>query len=56
MMVVSINHRLDVFGFLYLGVSSAEPTGDVSMLAIVQALRWVRENIARFGGEPERVR
>jgi para-nitrobenzyl esterase len=55
--VVSINHRLNVFGFLYLGESD-DPnarTGNVGMLDIVQALRWVRDNIARFGGDPERV-
>ena len=55
--VVSINHRLNVFGFLYLG-STDDPsarTGNVGMLDIVQALRWVRENIARFGGDPENV-
>jgi para-nitrobenzyl esterase len=53
--LVSINHRLNVFGFMYLGDSVSEPTGNVGMLDIVQALRWVRENIARFGGDPERV-
>jgi para-nitrobenzyl esterase len=55
--VVSINHRLNVFGFLYLGESSdpTQRTGNVGMLDIVQALRWVRENIARFGGDPESV-
>jgi len=55
--VVSINHRLNVFGFLYLGESDdpEQRTGNVGMLDIVQALRWVRENIARFGGDPKRV-
>lgn len=55
--VVSINHRLNVFGFLYLGEASdpAQRTGNVGMLDIVQALRWVRENIARFGGDPDNV-
>ncbi len=55
--VVSINHRLNVFGFLYLGASDdpAQRTGNAGMLDIVLALRWVRENIARFGGDPDRV-
>lgn len=54
--VVSINHRLNVFGFLYLGEGGAsEPTGNVGMLDIVQALRWVRDNIERFGGDPHNV-
>jgi para-nitrobenzyl esterase len=55
--VVSINHRLNVFGFLYLGepAAAAERTGNVGMLDIVEALRWVRDNIARFGGDPEQV-
>lgn len=55
--VVSINHRLNVFGFLYLGESDdpAQRTGNVGMLDIVLALRWVKENISRFGGSPDRV-
>jgi para-nitrobenzyl esterase len=56
--VVSINHRLNVFGFLYLGEAGNEPsarTGNAGMLDIVEALRWVRDNIARFGGDPDRV-
>lgn len=50
--VVSINHRLNVFGFLSTGESNAR-TGNAGMLDIVQALRWVRENIENFGGDPE---
>ncbi len=55
--VVTINHRLNVFGFLYLGPSTeaSERTGNVGMLDIVQALEWVRDNIAQFGGDPNRV-
>ncbi|HET8931841.1 MAG TPA: carboxylesterase/lipase family protein [Polyangiales bacterium] len=53
--LVSINHRLNIFGFMDLGDAASEPTGNVGMLDIVQALQWVRENIARFGGDPDRV-
>jgi para-nitrobenzyl esterase len=49
--VVSLNHRLNGFGYLDLGTGAA----DVGQLDIVQALRWVQANIARFGGDPENV-
>jgi para-nitrobenzyl esterase len=56
--VVTINHRLNVMGFTYWGdIGGAEfaNTGNVGMLDIVQALKWVRENIENFGGDPGRV-
>jgi para-nitrobenzyl esterase len=56
--VVSINHRLNVLGFTYLGGlggEAFEQSGDVGMLDIVQALKWVRENIEQFGGDPNTV-
>ena len=56
--VVSINHRLNVLGFTYLGElvgPDLAQSGDAGMLDIVHALRWVRANIARFGGDPRRV-
>jgi len=56
--VVSINHRLNVLGFTYLeelGGSEFAGSGDAGMLDIVQALRWVRDNIAEFGGDPGNV-
>jgi para-nitrobenzyl esterase len=59
--VVSINHRLNVLGFTYLGdlVSGGGPelgvSGDVGMLDIVHALKWVRANIAEFGGDQDTV-
>jgi len=57
--VVTINHRLGAFGYLHL-VDSGAPaafaqSGSVGMLDIVAALRWVRENITAFGGDPSRV-
>lgn len=56
--VVTINHRLNVMGFLYLGeLGGAEfaNTGNVGMLDVVHALKWVRDNIENFGGDPNRV-
>jgi para-nitrobenzyl esterase len=56
--VVTINHRLNVLGFTYLaefGGSDFAQSGDVGMLDIVQALRWVRNNIEQFGGDPNTV-
>jgi para-nitrobenzyl esterase len=56
--VVGVNHRLNAFGYLYLGKIGGEryaDSGNVGMLDIVLALRWVRENIAQFGGDPENV-
>ncbi len=56
--VVSLNHRLNVFGFLHLQDAIGDEVqfaGHAGMLDIVQALRWVRENIAAFGGDPDQV-
>jgi para-nitrobenzyl esterase len=56
--VVTINHRLNVFGHLYLGEiagSEFQESGNVGMLDIVEALKWVRDNIENFGGDPHRV-
>jgi para-nitrobenzyl esterase len=56
--LVSMNHRLNVFGFLDLSQIGGEPyaqSGNVSMLDLVQALEWVRDNIASFGGDPANV-
>jgi para-nitrobenzyl esterase len=52
--VVTVNHRLGVFGYLHLGeLAGAEyaDSGVAGMLDIVAALRWVRDNIAAFGGD-----
>jgi para-nitrobenzyl esterase len=56
--VVTINHRLNVFGYLYLGEIGGEAfsqSGNVGMLDIVAALEWVRDNIEAFGGDPHNV-
>ena len=58
MVVVTINHRLNVFGFTYLGEAAGSDfalSGGVGMLDIVAALQWVRDNIDRFGGDPNLV-
>jgi para-nitrobenzyl esterase len=55
--VVSINHRLNVFGFLDLSAYGGqyESSGNVGMLDIVASLQWVRDNISNFGGDPDNV-
>ena len=56
--VVTLNHRLNIFGYLFLpellGADFAD-SGHVGMLDIMQALAWVRDNIANFGGDPANV-
>ena len=55
--VVSLNHRLNVLGFLDLSAFGAKyaHSGNLGMLDIVKALEWVRDNIANFGGDPANV-
>lgn len=55
--VVSVNHRLNILGFLDLSAVSPKykESGNVGMLDVVQALEWVRDNITRFGGDPSNV-
>ena len=56
--VVTVNHRLNVFGHLYLGhLGGAEfsESGNAGMLDLVSSLRWVHDNIAEFGGDPANV-
>lgn len=49
--VVTINYRLGAFGFLY----SSGITANVGMLDQVAALKWIRDNIEAFGGDPNSV-
>ena len=56
--VVTHNHRLNLFGYLNLSEIGGERyagSGNVGMLDIVAVLEWVRDNIANFGGDPENV-
>ena len=55
--VVSINHRLNILGFLDLSTvfKKYKYSGNVDMLDAVQALEWVRDNIANFGGDPNNI-
>jgi para-nitrobenzyl esterase len=56
--VATINHRLNVFGHCFLGGVLGEEfaqSGNVGYLDLIASLRWVKENIARFGGDPGNV-
>jgi len=55
--LITVNHRLGAFGFLNLadqGPAFAH-SGAAGMLDIAAALRWVRDNVEGFGGDPNRV-
>ena len=56
--VVTLNHRLNLFGYAYLarlGGPDLADSGNAGQLDLVLALKWVRDNIAAFGGDPGRV-
>lgn len=55
--LVTVNHRLNVFGYTWFGdtVPAGETAANPGMLDLVAALRWVRDNIAGFGGDPGNV-
>lgn len=56
--VVQTNHRLGLMGFLYLDeIAGADyaGSGNMGMLDIVDGLKWVHDNIAEFGGDPNNV-
>ncbi|HEY8289297.1 MAG TPA: carboxylesterase family protein [Acetobacteraceae bacterium] len=56
--VVTVNHRLNIFGHLDLSaIASPEfgPSGNAGTLDMIAALEWVRDNIAQFGGDPGNV-
>lgn len=55
--VVTVNHRLNVFGYLYLGGLDASfaDSANVFALDLAEALKWIQRNIAAFGGDPDQV-
>jgi para-nitrobenzyl esterase len=56
--VVCVNHRLNIFGYLYLADAGGEKytdSGNAGLLDVVAALEWVRDNISHFGGNPGNV-
>lgn len=52
--VVTVNHRLNVFGYLYQPERFPD-SGNLGQLDLILALQWVRGNIAAFGGDPGNV-
>ncbi|MDP3493677.1 MAG: carboxylesterase family protein [Hyphomonadaceae bacterium] len=55
--VITLNHRLGLFGHLDLSAYGDEfaQSRNAGVLDIVQALEWIRDNVERFGGDPDRV-
>jgi len=55
--LVSVNHRLNVLGFLDLSEfgEKYKASGNVGMMDLVAALQWVKANVANFGGDPGNV-
>lgn len=55
--VVTVNHRLNAFGYLYLARFDPRfaDSGNAGQLDLILALQWVKRNIAAFGGDPDRV-
>ncbi len=57
--LVTVNYRLGVFGFLshpeLTKESDVKSSGNYGLLDMVKALEWVKQNIAAFGGDPQRV-
>ena len=56
--VVTVNHRLNAFGYLNLAEKFGDDfaaSGNLGNLDLVRSLEWVRDNIAAFGGDPDNV-
>jgi para-nitrobenzyl esterase len=56
--IVALNHRIGPLGYCHLADLGGEPflgSGNAGNLDLVLALDWVRDNIARFGGDPDNV-
>lgn len=52
--VVTVNHRLNIFGYLYQPERFPD-SGNAGQLDLIAALQWVRRNVASFGGDPGNV-
>src|SRR5215475_11563943 len=55
---VTLNHRLNAFGYLYLAGLGGEKytnSSNLGMMDIVLALQWIRDNVSKFGGDPNNV-
>lgn len=55
---ITLNHRLNAFGYLYLAGIGGEKyarSSNLGMTDIVLALQWVRDNVSKFGGDPNNV-
>lgn len=54
---ITINYRLGAFGFLYMGDVDKRyaQSGNCGVLDVIEALKWIKQNIASFGGDPNRV-
>lgn len=55
--VVTVNHRLNALGYLYLGRLDPRfpDSGNAGQLDLILALQWVQRNISAFGGDPDNV-
>lgn len=56
--VITLNHRLNAFGYLYMPLVAAgalQDSGNAGIWDLVLALEWVRDNAAAFGGDPKRI-
>lgn len=56
--LVGVNHRVNIFGYLYLadlGQEKYAQASNAGLLDIVQSLKWIKENIVQFGGDPDNV-
>ena len=54
---ISLHHRLGALGYCHLGDldPAFEHSGNVGQLDLIAALEWVRDNVAAFGGDPQRI-
>lgn len=55
LIVVTLNYRLGVFGFLAGDALGGTTAGNQGLLDQLAALRWVQQNVRAFGGDPDRV-